>query len=121
MDTGRESNTGWRLDLDSIDLVKVLADFDEGVIIADHRGRIIFCNRTMGKIDDLAYKLLFHSDNTLAAVKKREGGSCLAGGNRESEGHPDGLDCHGVSTPVPIVMGDGTFKGLNAYKKDMEQ
>lgn len=53
MDTGKKSNTGLPLDLDSIDLLKVLADFDEGVIIADREGRIIFYNRTMGKIDDL--------------------------------------------------------------------
>ena len=53
MDKGKESNTESSLDLDTIDLVKVLADFDEGVIIADREGRIIFYNKTMGKIDDL--------------------------------------------------------------------
>jgi len=53
MDTGKESNAGLLLALDNIDLLKVLADFDEGVIIADREGRIIFYNRTMGKIDDL--------------------------------------------------------------------
>ncbi len=41
------------LDLEGIDLVKVLTDFDEGVIIADRLGRIVFYNRTQGKIDDL--------------------------------------------------------------------
>jgi arginine utilization regulatory protein len=53
MDTDKKAKTGLHLDPDSIDLVKVLADFDEGVIIADRRGRIIFYNRTQGKIDDL--------------------------------------------------------------------
>lgn len=53
MDTGKESNTNLLLDLDTIDLVKVLADFDEGVIITDRHGRVIFYNRTQGKIDNL--------------------------------------------------------------------
>ncbi len=53
MDGEKESSTALHLDLETIDLVKVLADFDEGVIIADREGSIIFYNRTMGKIDDL--------------------------------------------------------------------
>ncbi|MBW2094789.1 MAG: sigma 54-interacting transcriptional regulator [Deltaproteobacteria bacterium] len=53
MKKGSDAKAASRLDLDGIDLVKVLADFDEGVIIADRRGRIIFYNRTMGKIDGL--------------------------------------------------------------------
>lgn len=50
----RARNDGSDLDLESIDFVKVFADFDEGVIIADREGRIIFYNRTMGKIDELS-------------------------------------------------------------------
>jgi arginine utilization regulatory protein len=43
-----------RLDLDQVDFLPVLTAFDEGVIIADISGRIIYYNATMGKIDDLS-------------------------------------------------------------------
>lgn len=53
MQSGPDEKTALPLDLKRLDLVRVLADFDEGVIIADRKGRIVFYNRTQGKIDDL--------------------------------------------------------------------
>ncbi len=41
------------LKLSEIDLLSVLSDFDEGVVIADHSGRIVFYNQTQAQIDDL--------------------------------------------------------------------
>ena|GEM_PF-4458585 len=46
MKKDRDAKALFHLDLDSIGFVKVLADFDEGVIIADCRGRTTFYNRT---------------------------------------------------------------------------
>ena len=42
-----------RLKLDNVDFLKVFADFDEGVIIADTAGVIVYYNGAMAKIDDL--------------------------------------------------------------------
>ena len=41
------------LRLDAIDLLSVLSAFDEGVVIADKSGRIVFYNQTQSQIDDL--------------------------------------------------------------------
>ena len=41
------------LNLAGIDFVPVLSAFDEGVVIADKSGRIIFYNQTQAQIDDL--------------------------------------------------------------------
>ena len=42
------------LRLADIDFLSVLSAFDEGVIIADQSGRIVFYNETQSRIDDLA-------------------------------------------------------------------
>jgi arginine utilization regulatory protein len=39
--------------LDEVDLMSILSAFDEGVIIADKSGRIIFYNQTQSRIDEL--------------------------------------------------------------------
>ena len=41
------------LRLNDIDFLSVLAVFDEGVVISDKSGRIVFYNRTQSQIDDL--------------------------------------------------------------------
>ena len=41
------------LHLADIDFLSVLSAFDEGVIIADKSGRIVFYNQTQAQIDDL--------------------------------------------------------------------
>jgi arginine utilization regulatory protein len=41
------------LRLDEVDLMSILSAFDEGVIIADKSGRIIFYNQTQSRIDEL--------------------------------------------------------------------
>ena len=41
------------LDLSNVDVLAVLAAFDEGVIITDREGKILFYNETQSKIDDL--------------------------------------------------------------------
>jgi arginine utilization regulatory protein len=41
------------LRMDDIDFLSVLAAFDEGVVIADKAGRIVFYNRTQSQIDEL--------------------------------------------------------------------
>ena len=41
------------LHLAGIDFLSVLSAFDEGVVIADKSGRIVFYNQTQGRIDDL--------------------------------------------------------------------
>ena len=41
------------LNLAKIDFISVLSDFDEGVVIADQSGRIVFYNQTQSQIDDL--------------------------------------------------------------------
>lgn len=41
------------LHLAGIDFLSVLSDFDEGVVIADKSGRIVFYNQTQSRIDDL--------------------------------------------------------------------
>jgi len=41
------------LDLKDVDFRSVLAAFDEGVIITDHRGRIVFYNEAQARIDGL--------------------------------------------------------------------
>ncbi len=38
----------------NIDVLSVLSDFDEGVIIADRNGKILFYNDAQAQIDDLA-------------------------------------------------------------------
>jgi arginine utilization regulatory protein len=43
----------FHFELDNVDFLGVLEDFDEGVIIADPSGRIVYYNEAMGKIDDL--------------------------------------------------------------------
>lgn len=50
------SNTlfsGHPIDLNNADYLEILGEFDEGVIIADMSGRIVYYNRTQAKIDDL--------------------------------------------------------------------
>ena len=42
-----------RLELDHVDYLSVFKDFDEGVIITDMAGEIVYYNEAMGKIDDL--------------------------------------------------------------------
>lgn len=42
------------LDPTKVDILSVLSAFDEGVIITDDRGRIVFYNETQSKIDDLS-------------------------------------------------------------------
>ena len=41
------------LHLAGIDFLSVLSAFDEGVVIADKSGRIVFYNKTQAQIDDL--------------------------------------------------------------------
>jgi arginine utilization regulatory protein len=41
------------LQMADIDFLSVLSAFDEGVVIADKNGRIVFYNRTQSRIDDL--------------------------------------------------------------------
>jgi arginine utilization regulatory protein len=49
-----EKNTSrHRLQLENIDYLKVFTDFDEGVIIADTAGVIVYYNNAMAKIDDM--------------------------------------------------------------------
>lgn len=52
-ETHRLENEKMGIDFSSIGLLDVLSHFDEGVIIADLSGKIVFYNRVMGKIDDL--------------------------------------------------------------------
>lgn len=49
-----ETNTEEALDLAEVDFRSVLSAFDEGVIITDRRGRIIFYNDAQARIDGLA-------------------------------------------------------------------
>ena len=42
------------LDLDYTNFMSIFDQFDEGVLISDHEGRIVYYNETMGKIDDLS-------------------------------------------------------------------
>ena len=42
-----------RLELDHVDYLSVFKDFDEGVIITDMAGEIVYYNEAMAKIDDL--------------------------------------------------------------------
>ncbi|UCD76978.1 MAG: PAS domain-containing protein, partial [Desulfobacterales bacterium] len=39
--------------LDDVDIMSVLSAFDEGVVIADKSGRIVFYNHTQSQIDEL--------------------------------------------------------------------
>jgi arginine utilization regulatory protein len=41
------------LSLDHVDFISIFDRFDEGVIIVDHQGSIVYYNDTMAKIDDL--------------------------------------------------------------------
>jgi len=41
------------LRLDEVDIISVLSAFDEGVVIADKSGRIVFYNHTQAQIDEL--------------------------------------------------------------------
>jgi len=51
-----ESDPGilYRLDLTDVDVMSVLSELDEGVIIADRKGRIIYYNQKQAQIDDIA-------------------------------------------------------------------
>jgi arginine utilization regulatory protein len=44
----------YRLDLTDVDVLSVLSELDEGVIIADRKGRIIYYNQKQAQIDDIA-------------------------------------------------------------------
>lgn len=46
--------SGTLTDLSKINCLDVFSEFDEGVIIADTAGRIVFYNQAMGRIDDLS-------------------------------------------------------------------
>ena len=54
MTTHRPKHSKGRLRLDHVDFLPIFDQFDEGVIIVDHRGYIRFYNDTMSKIDDLS-------------------------------------------------------------------
>ncbi|MFW6372166.1 MAG: sigma-54 interaction domain-containing protein [Thermodesulfobacteriota bacterium] len=51
-----ESDSGllYRLDLTDVDVMSVLSELDEGIIIADRKGRIIYYNQKQAQIDDIA-------------------------------------------------------------------
>jgi len=42
------------LDLEYANFMSIFDQFDEGVVISDHDGKIVYYNETMGKIDDLS-------------------------------------------------------------------
>lgn len=42
-----------RLSLDHVDFISIFDRFDEGIIVVDHDGLIVYYNDTMSKIDDL--------------------------------------------------------------------
>lgn len=52
--TGPDSGLLYRLDLTDVDIMSILSELDEGVIIADHKGRIIYYNKKQAQIDDIA-------------------------------------------------------------------